>query len=77
MGESILQEKSYAFALRIVNLADYLNEKKHEYILARKVLDSGTAIGMLSKRRGKATIAKILRKNCRLQMKKHLRHITG
>jgi len=47
MSSSILVEKSYAFALRVVRLSQYLNNEKKEFILSRKVLDSGTAIGAL------------------------------
>ena len=43
----ILQEKSYRFALRVVKLSEYLNSKKHEFILSKKILDSGTNIGLL------------------------------
>jgi four helix bundle protein len=43
----ILQEKSYKFALRIVRLSEYLNTKKHEFVLSKKILDSGTNIGLL------------------------------
>ena len=43
----ILQEKAYAFALRIVKLSEYLHNQKHEYVLSRKVLDSGTNIALL------------------------------
>jgi four helix bundle protein len=46
MASSILVEKSYAFALRVIRLSQYLNERK-EFILSRKVPDSGTAIGAL------------------------------
>lgn len=46
MSESILREKSYAFALRIVKLSQYLVDEKREFVLSRKVLDSGTAIGV-------------------------------
>lgn len=42
----ILQEKSYKFALRIVKLSEYLNKEKHEYVLSKKILDSGTNIGL-------------------------------
>jgi four helix bundle protein len=42
----ILQEKSFAFALRIVKLSEYLNKEKHEFVLSRKILDSGTNIGL-------------------------------
>lgn len=41
-----LREKSYAFARRIVKLSEYLHKEKHEYVLSRKVLDSGTNIGL-------------------------------
>jgi four helix bundle protein len=44
--ENILRTKSYAFALRIVKLNQFLNEQK-EYILSKQVLRSGTAIGAL------------------------------
>ncbi len=47
MSENILQEKSYKFALRIVKLSQYLNDEKREYVLSKKILDSGTAIGVL------------------------------
>ena len=47
MSENILQEKSYKFALRIVKLSQYLNDEKHEFVLSKKVLDSGTAVGVL------------------------------
>lgn len=42
----ILQEKLYKFALRIVKLSEYLNKEKHEYVLSKKILDSGTNIGL-------------------------------
>lgn len=46
MGQSVLQDKSYQFALRVVRLSEYLNNEKKEYVLAKKVLDSGTAIAV-------------------------------
>jgi four helix bundle protein len=46
MSESILQEKAYKFALRIVRLSEFLNNEKKEFVLARKVLDSGTAVAV-------------------------------
>jgi four helix bundle protein len=46
MNQNILQEKSYKFALRIVKLSQYISEEKHEYVISRKVLDSGTSIGV-------------------------------
>lgn len=43
----ILQEKSYKFALRIVKLSEYLSNEKKEFVLSKKILDSGTNIGLL------------------------------
>ncbi len=45
MKDNIVQEKSYKFALRIVNLYKYLINVKKEYILSKQVLRSGTSIG--------------------------------
>lgn len=42
-----IRDKSLAFALRVVKLAKYLEGKKHEFVLSRQVLRSGTAIGAL------------------------------
>lgn len=36
MKESIIQQKSYNFALRIIKLYKYLVEKKKEYILVKQ-----------------------------------------
>lgn len=44
--KDILREKSYAFALRVVKLSEHLHHKKKEYVLSRKILDSGTNIGL-------------------------------
>ena len=46
MGKSVLQDKAYEFALRIVRLSEYLNKEKKEYVMSRKVLDSGTGIAV-------------------------------
>jgi len=43
----LLQEKSYNFALRVVRLSEYLSNEKKEFVLSRKILDSGTNIGLL------------------------------
>ena len=45
MKESILSEKSFAFALRIVQLYKYLTTEHKEYVLSKQVLRSGTSIG--------------------------------
>lgn len=45
MRDSIILNKSKAFALRIIKLYKYLNEAKREYILSKQLLRSGTSIG--------------------------------
>ncbi|PSB58588.1 four helix bundle protein [Chamaesiphon polymorphus] len=47
MSRSIVRDKSFDFALRIVKLYKYLTEQKREYILSKQVLRSGTAVGAL------------------------------
>ena len=42
---SIIEDKSLAFAKRIVQLYKYLCEEKKEFILSKQVLRSGTSIG--------------------------------
>ena len=44
---NVAAQKSYGFALRIVNMYRYLTEKQREYVLSKQVLRSGTAIGAL------------------------------
>ena len=44
MPESIIQQKSFAFALQIVRLYKKLQEQ-HEYVLSKQLLRSGTSIG--------------------------------
>ena len=40
-----ITEKSYRFAVRIVRLAQFLQQSKREFTLSRQVLKSGTSIG--------------------------------
>jgi len=47
--KSIVGEKSYAFALRMVKAYKYLTKEQHEFILSKQLLRSGTAIGALIK----------------------------
>ena len=45
MKESIIESKSFDFAVRIVKLYQYLCEEKKEYILSKQLLRCGTSIG--------------------------------
>ena len=49
MSKSIVGDKSYKFAIRVVNLYKWLCENKKEYVLFKQLLRSGTAIGALLK----------------------------
>jgi four helix bundle protein len=42
---NILQEKSFAFAVRIVKMYKFLCEEHKEYMLSKQILRSGTSIG--------------------------------
>ena len=43
--ESIVEEKSKKFAIRIVKLYQYLSEEKREFVLSKQLLRSGTSVG--------------------------------
>ena len=42
---SIIEEKSFKFAVRIVNLNKHLVSDKKEYVMSKQLLRSGTSIG--------------------------------
>jgi len=45
MGENIVQEKSYKFALKVIKLYKFFADKKKENDLSKQILRSGTSIG--------------------------------
>ncbi len=45
MKENLILEKSYAFAVRVVRLYQYLSREQKEFVLSKQVLRSGTSIG--------------------------------
>jgi four helix bundle protein len=47
LSKGPLWNKSFAFALRVVQLARYLQREQREFVLSKQVLRSGTAIGAL------------------------------
>jgi|SRR5690554_448175 len=42
-----LKDKSYAFAIQIIRLSQYLVSERKEYVLSKQLLRSGTAVGAL------------------------------
>ncbi len=47
MGKNVVKEKSFDFALRVINLYKYLCNTHKEFVLSKQLLRSGTAIGAL------------------------------
>ena len=45
MEENLILTKTYAFALRIISLYQYLSKEKKEYTIEKQILRSGTSIG--------------------------------
>lgn len=45
MKENVLKERSYAFALRIIDTYKQLTLQQGEFVLAKQMLRSGTSIG--------------------------------
>lgn len=43
--KNIIEEKSFSFAVRTVNLYKYLTAEQKEFILSKQLLRSGTSIG--------------------------------
>ncbi|MEW8265078.1 MAG: four helix bundle protein [Candidatus Thiodiazotropha sp.] len=42
---NVVKEKSFLFAIRIVNLAQYLRRTHKEFVLSKQLVHSGTSIG--------------------------------
>ena len=47
MKPNPIKEKSFAFALRVVKLSQFLQKDQKEYILSKQIIRSGTSIGAL------------------------------
>jgi len=45
MKENIVKNKSFAFAIKVVKLYQYLVETKKEFVLAKQLLRRGTSVG--------------------------------
>ena len=45
MMDNTIEQRSFQFAVRIVNLSKFLQAQKKEYVLSRQLLRSGTSIG--------------------------------
>jgi four helix bundle protein len=45
MKENIILNKTFEFAVRIVNLYKYLTTEKKEFVMSKQILRSGTSMG--------------------------------
>ena len=45
MRENVLRDKSFAFAVRIVNMYKYLSEDKREFVISKQLLRCATSVG--------------------------------
>ena len=45
MKENAILDKSFSFAVRVVNMYKYLTEQKKEFVLSKQFLRCGTSIG--------------------------------
>ena len=43
--DNVIVEKTFSFAIRIVNLYKHLNKNKKEFVLSNQILRSGTSVG--------------------------------
>lgn len=47
MKENIIKNKSFKFAIKIVNLYQFLCDEKREFVLSKQLLRSGTSVGAM------------------------------
>ncbi|BAX80171.1 four helix bundle protein [Labilibaculum antarcticum] len=45
MKPNPVNDKSYQFSVRIINLYKFLKSNKHEYVLSKQILRCGTSVG--------------------------------
>lgn len=44
---SIIKDKSFVFAIRVIKLYKHITDTKKEFVLSKQLLRSGTAVGAL------------------------------
>ena len=47
MKENVVKNKSFAFAVRVVRIYQFLCEQKKEFVLSKQLLRSGTSVGAM------------------------------
>ena len=49
MSDNILLDKSFSFAIKVVNIFKELSKEHKEYVLSKQLLRSGTSIGAMAR----------------------------
>jgi four helix bundle protein len=47
MKENVLKEKSFNFAIRVINLYKFLKKEHKELIISKQIMRSGTSVGAI------------------------------
>ncbi len=47
MGNNVIRNKSFQFAVRVVKIYKHLIDKRIEYVLSKQMLRSGTSVGAM------------------------------
>ncbi|MBN1600175.1 MAG: four helix bundle protein [Chitinispirillaceae bacterium] len=71
------RDKSYSFALHIINLYKYLVENRKEFVLSKQLVRSGTSIGANVEEAIGAQSKKSLLQRCQSPIKNVVRLTTG
>lgn len=77
MKKNVVKEKSFDFAVRIVNLYKHLSQEKKEFVLSKQLLRSGTSVGANVEEAIGEFQKLILGQNCQLLIKRREKLPTG
>lgn len=47
MKDNLIKDKSFRFAVRVINLCKFLVKEHNEYIISKQIFKSGTSIGAM------------------------------
>lgn len=77
MKQNILKEKSFGFAVRIIELFRFLKSDHQEYVLSKQILRCGTAVGAHIREAEFAESTKDFIHKLSISLKEQMRQSTG
>jgi four helix bundle protein len=77
MRKNIIKDKSFIFAVRIINLYKFLNTVKHEYVLSKQLLRCGTSVGAMIRESEHAESTADFKHKMAIAQKKLMKLFTG